>query len=112
MMAIGIGGLVIAGFWLPGPSDIWLMFALQIVSSFVIGFNSPLVFAMFADAADDAEWRTGRRTTGLVFASAIFSTKAGVAIGALMFGLVFNYFGYVANVGSRRPAPCTGSSCR
>jgi GPH family glycoside/pentoside/hexuronide:cation symporter len=98
MMAIGIGALVIAGFWLPGPSDIRLMFALQIVSSYVIGFNSPVVFAMFADVADDAEWRTGRRTTGLVFASAIFSTKAGVAIGALMFGLVFNYFGYVANV--------------
>ncbi len=98
MMAIGIGALVIAGFWLAGPSDIRFMFALQIVSSFVIGFNSPVVFAMFADAADDAEWRTGRRTTGLVFASAIFSTKAGVAIGALMFGLVFNYFGYVANV--------------
>ena len=74
------------------------MFALQIVSSFVIGFNSPLVFAMFADAADDAEWRTGRRNTGLVFASAIFSTKLGVAIGGWMFGLILAYFGYVANV--------------
>jgi GPH family glycoside/pentoside/hexuronide:cation symporter len=98
MMAIGIGGLVLGGFWLPRPPDIWLMFALQIVSSYVIGFNSPLVFAMFADVADDAEWRTSRRTTGLVFASAIFSTKAGVAVGAWMFGLIFNYFGYVANV--------------
>jgi GPH family glycoside/pentoside/hexuronide:cation symporter len=98
MMAIGIGALVIAGFWVPRPLDIGLMFALQIVSSFVIGFNSPLVFAMFADAADDAEWRTGRRNTGLVFASAIFSTKIGVAIGGWMFGLILAYFGYVANV--------------
>jgi len=98
MMAIGIGGLVIGGFYIAGPSDIVLMFALQIVSSFIIGFNSPLVFAMFADTADDAEWRTGRRTTGLVFASAIFSTKAGVAIGALIFGLILDYFGYVPNV--------------
>jgi glycoside/pentoside/hexuronide:cation symporter, GPH family len=98
MMAIGIGALVIAGFWLPGPSELWQMFALQIVSSFVIGFNSPVVFAMFADVADDAEWRTGRRATGLVFASAIFSTKAGVAIGAVMIGLFLNYVGYVPNV--------------
>ncbi len=98
MIAIGVGGLVIAGFYLAGPSDIVMMFALQIVSSFIIGFNSPLVFAMFADAADDAEWRTGRRTTGLVFASAIFSTKAGVAIGAWMFGIIFDSFGYIANV--------------
>jgi GPH family glycoside/pentoside/hexuronide:cation symporter len=98
MIAIGGGGLVIAGFCLAGPSDLWLIFALQILSSFVIGFNSPLVFAMFADTADHAEWRTGRRTTGLVFASAIFSTKIGVAIGAWMFGLILAYFGYVANV--------------
>jgi GPH family glycoside/pentoside/hexuronide:cation symporter len=74
------------------------MFALQIVSSFIIGFNSPLVFAMFADVADDAEWRTGRRATGLVFASAIFSTKAGVGVGAGLCGAIFSYFGYVANV--------------
>ena len=53
---------------------------------------------MFADTADEAEWRTGRRTTGLIFASAIFATKAGVAIGAPLFGFVMAYFGYVANV--------------
>ena len=98
MMAIGLGGLVVGGFWLAGPKDLWLIFALQIASSFVIGFNSPLVFAMFADTADHAEWRTGRRTTGLVFASAIFATKIGAAIGSWIFGLILAYFGYVANV--------------
>jgi len=30
------------------------MFALQIASSFIIAFNSPLVWAMFADTADHA----------------------------------------------------------
>jgi GPH family glycoside/pentoside/hexuronide:cation symporter len=98
MAAIGAGGLIIAGFWFARPSDLVLIFAVQIVSSFVIGFNSPLVFAMFADTADHAEWRTGRRTTGLVFASAIFATKIGVAVGAWMFGLVLAFFGYVPNV--------------
>jgi GPH family glycoside/pentoside/hexuronide:cation symporter len=97
IFAIGGGGLVIGGFCLPGTTDIPLIFALQIISSFIIGFNSPLVFAMFADVADESEWRTGRRATGLVFASAIFSTKAGVAIGAGIYGLVLTYFGYVAN---------------
>jgi GPH family glycoside/pentoside/hexuronide:cation symporter len=98
MFAIGVGGLVIGGFWIAKPTDIALIFALQIVSSFIIGFNSPLVFAMFADVADEAEWRAGRRNTGLVFASAIFSTKAGWAIGAWMFGLLLSYFGYIPNV--------------
>lgn len=97
MLAVGVGGLIIGGFWMARPTDIAIIFALQILSSFVIGFNSPLVFAMFADVADEAEWRTGRRNTGLVFASAIFSTKVGWAIGSWIFGLLLAGFGYVAN---------------
>ena len=98
MLALGLGGLVVGLFGFAKPSDIWLVFALQIVSSFIIAFNSPLVWAMFADTADHAEWRTGRRNTGLVFASAIFATKIGFAVGAWMLGLILTYFGYVANV--------------
>jgi GPH family glycoside/pentoside/hexuronide:cation symporter len=98
MMALGVGGLIITLFSFAKPADIQLMFALQIASSFIIGFNSPLVWAMFADTADHAEWRTGRRNTGLVFASAIFSTKIGFALGAAMLGWILTYFGYSANV--------------
>jgi GPH family glycoside/pentoside/hexuronide:cation symporter len=98
MLALGLGGLVIGLFSFANPADIWFMFALQIISSFIIGFNSPLVWAMFADTADHAEWRTGRRNTGLVFASAIFATKIGFAFGAWILGLILTYFGYVANV--------------
>jgi GPH family glycoside/pentoside/hexuronide:cation symporter len=98
MASIGGGGLIIAGFWLVKPADIGLMFLLQIFSSFIIGFNSPLLWAMFADTADDAEWRSGRRNTGLVFASAIFGTKVGLALGAWVTGWLLTWFGYVANV--------------
>jgi len=98
MFALGAGGLIVMLFSLAKPEDIRLMFGLQIFSSFIIGFNSPLVWAMFADTADHAEWRTGRRNTGLVFASAIFSTKIGFSIGAWMLGLILAFFGYAANV--------------
>jgi len=98
MASIGIGGVIVAGFWFCGPRDIVAMFTLQIVSSFVIGFNSPIVWAMFADTADDAEWRLNRRNTGLVFAAAIFGTKIGGAIGTWVQGAIMTTFGYVANV--------------
>jgi len=95
--AIGGGGVIVLAFWFAKPTDIALMFALQILASFVIGFNSPLVWAMFADTADDAEWRLGRRNTGLVFASAVFGMKIGLALGAWVTGLLLTSFGYVAN---------------
>jgi GPH family glycoside/pentoside/hexuronide:cation symporter len=93
-----LGGMVHHGFYWSISPEIFFIFALQIISSFIIGFNSPLVWAMFADTADHAEWRTGRRNTGLFFASAIFATKVGFAVGAWIFGLLLTFFGYVANV--------------
>lgn len=96
-LAIGVGGVIIVAFWFARPTSLGLMFGLQILASFVIGFNSPLLWSMFADTADDAEWRLGRRNTGLVFASAIFGTKVGLAIGAWVTGLLLTAFGYVAN---------------
>jgi GPH family glycoside/pentoside/hexuronide:cation symporter len=98
IVTLGIGSLVMGLFSFARPSDVALIFVLQIISSFMLGFKSPLVFAMFADTADHAEWRTGRRATGLILASAIFSTKIGMAIGGWLFGVILAYCGYVANV--------------
>ncbi|MGA2891197.1 MAG: glycoside-pentoside-hexuronide (GPH):cation symporter [Terracidiphilus sp.] len=98
IIELWLGAVLVGLFSFAKPLDIWLIFALQIISSFVIGFKSPLIFAMFADIADHIEWRTGRRATGVVFASAIFATKIGMAMGAWLFGLVLAYSGYLANV--------------
>ena len=39
----------------------------------------PLIWAIFADVADYSEWKTGRRFTGMVFATIGFALKAGLA---------------------------------
>jgi GPH family glycoside/pentoside/hexuronide:cation symporter len=98
ILAVGLGGFSYMLLWLPGPTDIGSMFALQIASSFILAFNSPIVFAMFADTADSSEWRTGRRATGLVFASALFGQKLGWALGGWLVAVMLAAFGYVANV--------------
>jgi glycoside/pentoside/hexuronide:cation symporter, GPH family len=97
ILSLVLGGLVVAFFSMARPSDIGFVFGLQIVSSFMFGFKSPLVFAMFADEADHTEWRSGKRITGLVLGSAIFSTKIGMAIGGWLVGLILAQYGYVAN---------------
>jgi GPH family glycoside/pentoside/hexuronide:cation symporter len=74
-----------------------LMFGLNMLINFILGPNAPLVWAMYADTADYAEWRTGRRATGLVFSSATFAQKAGGAVGGWLTGMLLTWFGYVAN---------------
>ncbi|MGE5611989.1 MAG: MFS transporter, partial [Bacillota bacterium] len=85
--AIAIAGFALVGlnsfaFYFLGPKDVGLMVLLTITGSLFYAPTIPLVWAMYADAADYSEWRTGRRATGIVFATIGFALKAGLAIGA------------------------------
>lgn len=62
--------------------QIGLIFVLQIVGSVTGGPLSVLLWAMYADTADYAEWKRGRRATGLVFSASTMSQKIGWAVGA------------------------------
>ena len=54
-----------------------------------------VMWAMYADAADYSEWQTGRRFTGMVFATIGFSLKSGLALGSACFLWVLaGFFGY------------------
>lgn len=80
------------------PSDqITLIFLLQILIGLCLGPKSPLVFSMYADTADYAEWQNGRRATAMVFAAAAFSQKLGGAIAGGMMGWLLGGLGFVAN---------------
>jgi GPH family glycoside/pentoside/hexuronide:cation symporter len=54
---------------------------------------------MYADTADYAEWKRGRRATGLIFSASIFSQKQGWAIGAWVALSLMAGVGFKANVG-------------
>jgi Na+/melibiose symporter-like transporter len=69
-------------FYFIGPTDVLLMLILTITGSLFYAPTIPLIWAMFADAADYSEWQNGRRATGIVFATIGFGLKAGLAIGA------------------------------
>ncbi len=85
--AVTIAGFVLIGlnsigFYFLGPKDVGLMVLLTITASLFYGPTIPLVWAMYADVADYSEWQTGRRATGIVFATIGFGLKAGLAVGA------------------------------
>ncbi len=84
-------------FQLAGPGDLGVMFATQIVGSYAGGPLFPLIWSMYADTADFAEWRTGRRATGLVFSTATFAQKIGWTLGGALAGWILASFGFRAN---------------
>lgn len=86
--------LVQFAFLLPGPSDVGLMFALNVLSSLAYGPTIPLLWAMIGDTADYAEWKTGRRATGFVFAGVVFALKAGLGLGGAISGWLLAFYGY------------------
>jgi Na+/melibiose symporter-like transporter len=73
------------GFYLLSPTNTTGMLAMTITGSIVYAPTIPLVWAIFADVADYSEWQTGRRFTGMVFATIGFALKSGLAVGSAGF---------------------------
>jgi glycoside/pentoside/hexuronide:cation symporter, GPH family len=74
-----------AAFYLLEPTNAGGMMAMSVIIAICYAPTIPLLWAMFADVADYSEWKTGRRFTGIVFATIGFSLKAGLALGAASF---------------------------
>jgi GPH family glycoside/pentoside/hexuronide:cation symporter len=87
----------IAFYWLD-KNSVSLIFVFQFLISVSAGIIFPLVWSMYADAADYSEWKTGRRATGLVFSASSMSQKFGWTIGGALAGWLLGYYGFKANV--------------
>lgn len=79
------------------PSQVWLIFTLNIVFSFIQNLTTPLQWTMFSDVVDYEEHRSGRRLDGLVFSTALFAIKFGLALGGAVVGWVLGAVDYAPN---------------
>ncbi len=80
------------------PDQLLLILGINLLGSITGGPMSALLWAMYADTADYAEWKRGRRATGLIFSASIFSQKQGWAIGAWVALGLMSSVGFHANV--------------
>ena len=88
-------GLSILFFFLPATSGGYIaMLALQIIISVFTGIISPLVWSMYADAADYSELKDGTASTGLIFSSASMAQKFGGAFGGSAVMWILAAFSY------------------
>ncbi|HVU16641.1 MAG TPA: MFS transporter [Candidatus Didemnitutus sp.] len=82
-------------FYFLSPTNTAGMFWLTISGSIVYAPTIAVAWAMYADAADYSEWQTGRRFTGMVFATIGFALKSGLALGsASLLWILSGFFGY------------------
>jgi len=81
----GLSTLCALAFYTLGPKDTTGMIVLTVICASVYAPTIPLIWAIFADVADYSEWKTGRRFTGMVFASIGFALKSGLALGSASF---------------------------
>ncbi len=98
--AVAVAGFSLAtlsslAFYLLSPTNIIGMVLLTVLTAVVYAPTIALIWAIYADVADYSEWKTGRRFTGIVFATIGFALKTGLALGSSSFlwimGLLFAY---------------------
>jgi Na+/melibiose symporter-like transporter len=97
--AIVIAGTVLMAlhsfvFYLVPQDGAGWMVLLTITYAMSYGPIIPLMWAIFADVVDYNEWKTGRRATGIVFATIGFALKAGLAVGTALFLWIMAVNGY------------------
>jgi GPH family glycoside/pentoside/hexuronide:cation symporter len=93
-----ISGLFFILLYLPGVTDIKMIYAFNILAKMAYAPAVPLLWTMLADTADYSEWKTGRRATGLTFSAATFAQKAGWGIGGALAGWMLAIFKFTPNV--------------
>ena len=81
----GLSAVNAFAFYLLKPTDVNGMVAFAFLGALVYAPTVPLIWAIYADVADFSELNTGRRFTGMVFATIGFALKAGLAIGSASF---------------------------
>ena len=96
--------VLMAGFIFLPPDNIWATFVMLWLRSLVYAPTIPLLWAMFADVVDYAEWKTGRRTTGVIYATVLFALKVGLSLGGFLAGWLLSGYGYQPHVAQTQHA--------
>lgn len=87
----------VVAFYFLRPDHILLMLGLNVIGNLVGGPLGALLWSMYADAVDYAEWKTGRRATGLLFSALLFIGKQGWGLGAALTLFLMSRVGFAAN---------------
>lgn len=101
--------LSVVFFFIPiTTTGFWLMLLMQVGISLLTGIMSPLVWSMYADVSDYAEYRFKTASTGLIFSSSSMAQKFGGAIGGAATMWLLAAFGYITDSNITQAADFAG----
>ena len=97
LVGFSLTTIFMALFILLPPEKVGTLFILEYVRALTYAPTIPLIWAMFADVVDYSEWKTGRRITGVIYATILFGLKTGLSLGGAMAGWLLSGYGYIPN---------------
>ena len=100
MVCLSLTAFFTAMFYIPQPTDVSLIFVLNILKSLAYAPTVPLLWAMIGDVADHVEYENHRRATGFCFSGIVLALKLGLGFGGAIAGIIISMFGYVPGSGS------------
>lgn len=77
-----------------GYANFYVLLALLIVAGLPLGIFNVITYAMVADSVDYLEWKTGRRSEGICFASQTFISKLTAGISTFITSIVLEIIGF------------------
>lgn len=95
MVCLSLTAFFTAMFYIPSPTDVSLVFVLNILKSLAYAPTVPLLWAMIGDVADHVEYESHRRATGFCFSGIVLVLKLGLGFGGAIAGIIISMFGYV-----------------
>lgn len=98
VFCFALSALATASYYVIPPTRVELLFALEVLGAATGAPIPVLLWSMYADTADYGEWKSGRRTTGLVFSASTMGQKVGWALGPFIAFNLLGHVGFVANV--------------
>ena len=96
MVCLSLTAMFSFMFYIPSPTDVSLVFVLNIMKSLAYAPTVPLLWAMIGDVADHIEYESYRRATGFCFSGIILALKIGLGTGGAIAGVIISAFGYVS----------------
>lgn len=88
------GALVHMIIYFVGYSNFYVFLAMLIVAGLPLGIFNVITYAMVADSVDYLEWKTGRRSEGVCFASQTFISKLTAGISTFITSVILEIIGF------------------